>query len=379
MTKNEKKPDSQKADEPKPASTSNEAQMFGPDREEPEMPPPSGEGDLMDFDDLDADEDRFADYEIRLHAMMRARLGRPVRYRTSEGEKTIVRLADQHQADTVDSSSDRERRSTMRAQRNQLVEFFALAGPSNHHQIDELAADLFAQHMLLGPAIEHIRSSSQLALNRGASWFAFHPLLIASPPGLGKTSFVRSLAAASGLPVIYIDCSLEKTVTSITSGDSVFGTPRPSALISGLAEHKVANILVVLDEIDKLTDVSRNASATPTENLIGLVQRETAKVYRDSHLQMTVDLSYLNFIFLANDLSRIAAPFRDRVKVVQLDPPTARQIADIAAQEVERRGLDPRLVPILRRATATGKIRSLRKLHKLLDAAQATKSRPLLN
>jgi len=379
MTKNEKKPASQKADEPKPASTSNEAQMFGPDREEPEMPPSDGEGDLMDFDDLDADEDRFADYEIRLHAMMRARLGRPVRYRTSEGEKTIVRLADLPQADAVDSSSDRERRSAIRATRSQLLEFFTLGGPSDHHQIDELAADLFAQHMLLGPAIEHIRSSSQLALNRGASWFAFYPLLIASPPGLGKTSFVRSLAAASGLPVIYIDCSLEKTVTSITSGDSVFGTSRASALISGLVEHKVANILVVLDEIDKLTDVSRNASATPSENLIGLVQRETAKVYRDSHLQMTVDLSYLNFIFLANDLSRIAAPLRDRVKVVQLDPPTARQIADIAAREIERRGLDPGLVPILRKAAATGKIRSLRKLHKLLDAAQATKSRPLLN
>lgn len=379
MTKNEKKPASQKADEPKPASTSNEAQMFGPDREESEMPPPSGDGDLMDFDDFEAEEVRFADYEIRLHAMMRARLGRPVRYRTSEGEKTIVRLADQPQADAVDISSDRERRSAIRATQNQLIEFLALAGPSDHHQIDELAADLFAQHTLLGPAIEHIRSSSQLALNRGASWFAFHPLLIVSPPGLGKTSFVRSLAAVSGLPVIYIDCSLEKTVTSITSGDSVFGTSRPSALISGLVEHKVANILVVLDEIDKLTDVSRNASATPSENLIGLVQRETAKVYRDSHLQMTVDLSYLNFIFLANDLRRIAVPLRDRVKVVQLDPPTARQIADIAAQEVERRGLDPGLVPILRRATATGKIRSLRKLHKLLDAAQATKSRPLLN
>ncbi len=379
MTKNKMKPASQKADEPKPASTSNAAQMFGPDREESEMPLADGEGDLMDIDDLDADEDRFADYEIRLHAMMRARIGRPVRYRTSAGEQTIVRLADEPRADAVDGSSDRERRSAIRAQQNQLIEFFSLAGPSDPHRIDELAADLFAQHTLLGPAIEHIRSSSLLALNRGASWFAFHPLLIASPPGLGKTSFVRSLAAASGLPVIYIDCSLEKTVTSITSGDSVFGTSRPSALISGLAKHKVANIIVVLDEIDKLTDVSRNALATPTENLIGLVQRETAKVYRDSHLQMTVDLSYLNFIFLANDLSRIAAPLRDRVKVVQLDPPTAQQIADIATREVERRGLDPGLVPVLRRAAAMGKIRSLRKLHKLLDTAQATKSRPLLN
>ena len=192
MTKNEKKPASQKADEPKPASTSNEAQMFGPDREEPEMPRSDGEGDLMDFDDLDADEVRFADYEIRLHAMMRARLGRPVRYRSSEGEKTIVRLADQPQADAVDSSSDRERRSAIRAKQNQLLEFFTLSGPSDPHRIDELAVDLFARHMLLGPAIEHIRSSSQLALNRGASWFAFHPLLIASPPGLGKTSFVRA-------------------------------------------------------------------------------------------------------------------------------------------------------------------------------------------
>lgn len=353
-----------------------------PNNAEDISPAPLGEeGNLDEIDLPDPDDDfSFSDYESRSHAIAQARLGRPVRYHTSDGDKTLIRLSDPASLVTSQAGAERERKDfALQVLRQKLTEPFMLSGPHDPHRIDKIAADLFAQHSLLAPAIQHIRSSSQMALRSGASWFRFAPLLVCSPPGIGKTSFARNLAGATGLPTVYIDCSLEQTLASLVSSDAVFTNSRPSTILQDLGRHQIANPIVVFDEVDKLTDVSRNALPNATEGLIGVAQRETAQIYRDSHLQITVDLSHLNLIFLANDLNRIAVPLRDRLKIVQLGLPTPEEIAGIAAREVERRGLDPSLVPVLRKATASGQIRSLRRLHKLLDAAQATRNRPLLN
>ena len=388
MTKTKKTPAKlQDPDEAKPASPSETAAkaMFKPDdpiNAEDIPPAPLGEeGNLDDIDLPDPDDDfSFADYESRSHAINQARLGRPVRYHTSEGDRTLIRLSDPASLLTSQAGAERERKDfVLQALRQKLTEPFMLAGPKDAHRVDEIAAELFAEHSLLAPAIQHIRTSSQMALRSGASWFRFAPLLICSPPGIGKTSFVRNLAKVTGLPMIFIDCSLEQTLTSLVSADAVFPNSRPSTILQEMGRHQIANPLVVFDEIDKLTDVSRGGRDNPTEGLIGIAQRETAQVYQDSYLQIVVDLSHLNLVFVANDLDRIAAPLRDRLKVVQLGQPTPGEIAEIAAREVERRGLDPGLIPVLRKATAAGQIRSLRRLHKLLDAAQATRSRPLLN
>jgi hypothetical protein len=60
-------------------------------------------------------------------------------------------------------------------------------------------------------------------------------------------------------------------------------------------------------------------------------------------------------------------------------PPTPQEIADIAAREIERRGLEPELVTTISKSVRQGKITSLRTLHKLLDAAGAASARSTLN
>ncbi len=79
---------------------------------------------------------------------------------------------------------------------------------------------------------------------------------------------------------------------------------------------------------------------------------------------------------LANDLSKIPAPVRDRCKVIQMAPLSAQQIADIAAREITGRKLSPDLLPAIVKGCAQGQIKSLRKLAKILDAAEAVMTRP---
>lgn len=134
-----------------------------------------------------------------------------------------------------------------------------------------------------------------------------------------------------------------------------------------------------LDELDKIRDLSRHGSPRPSEALVGLFEKRSAANHLDNYLQLAVDLSFINWVILVNDLSRISQPLLDRCQVVRLAPPSPKEIAQIASLEIERRGLDPALVEVITKSVRGGKITSLRTLHKLLDAASAASARPILN
>jgi len=62
-----------------------------------------------------------------------------------------------------------------------------LLGPANPHAIDELVSALYTRAPIFGPLLQSIRDSAHLSLRRGANYFHFRPIIIVSPPGMGKT------------------------------------------------------------------------------------------------------------------------------------------------------------------------------------------------
>ncbi|HTN62756.1 MAG TPA: AAA family ATPase [Devosia sp.] len=238
---------------------------------------------------------------------------------------------------------------------------------------------MFAEAPNFGPAIEAIRQSAQLHSRRGARWLQFRPLVIESSPGAGKTRLAHLLAELSGLPLVYLDCATMTNLSPIISSDSIWSNARHSDIMQALANSASANVIVVLDELDKLRDMSRNGSPKPSEALVGLLEKRSAAAHMDNYLQLAVDLSFINWIILVNDATRLSQPFLDRCKVIRMAPPTPQEIADIAAREIERRGLEPELVITITKSVRSGQITSLRTLHKLLDAAAAASARSILN
>lgn len=260
-----------------------------------------------------------------------------------------------------------------------LAEVKSLLGPCTEHQIDELAAHLHAEAPNFSAVTQAIRRSAQANIRAGAKWFQFKPILIQSEPGIGKTRFAELLAEACRLETIYLDCALMTTTTSLISADGVWANSRASELIERLSRGKCANPLMIVDEFDKLVDHSRNAPEFASEKLLGVIEPRAAKAYQDPFLQLEVDLSFVNWILMSNDLDRIAQPVRDRCIVIKLPPLQPTDFAVIAEREIERRGLAPELLPTLVQAVRSGRIKSLRKLHKALDAAAAAAARPRLH
>lgn len=310
----------------------------------------------------------------------RASVGKPRLLALKDYDRPFVRIApgvsvDEHNARR--GADDRRDRHAVRQLIERLGEIKDLTGPATSDAVDEFAAKVFAEAPNFGPVIEVIRQSAQVHIRRGARWFQIRPLVIESSPGAGKTRLAHFLAEASGLQMVYLDCAAMTNMSPIISQDGTWGGSRHSDIMQALATSASANVIVVLDELDKIRDMSRYGSPKPSEALVGLLEKRSAAAHMDNYLQLTVDLSFINWIILVNDATRLSQPFLDRCRVIRMGPPTPQEIAAIAAREIERRGLAPELVGAITAQVRRGKITSLRTLHKLLDAAAL--ARPILN
>ena len=315
-------------------------------------------------------------------AEQRASLGKPRLLALKDHDRPFVRIASQVSIDELNArrgADDRRDRHAVRRLAEGLGEIKDLIGPGTLDEVDEFAAKVFAQAPNFARAIEAIRQSAQVHIRRGARWLQIRPLVIESSPGVGKTRLAHLLAEASGLQMVYLDCAAMTNMSPIISQDGTWSGSRHSDIMQALATSASANVIVILDELDKIRDMSRYGSPKPSEALVGLLEKRSAAAHMDNYLQLAVDLSFINWIVLVNDATRLSQPFLDRCQVIRMALPTPQEIADIAAREIERRGLEPELVTPITKAVRTGKINSLRTLHKLLDAASAAASRPLLN
>jgi MoxR-like ATPase len=342
------------------------------------QPQPSG----FEFDDSDAELNDFIRSDFVFEAHARARLGKPRFVALKDWDGAFVRIVppiDYLEHASRRGARDRRDRDTVDRLIAGLTVPKSLNGPATLHQVDELAAALFEEAPNFGPAIQAIRASAQTLIRDGARWLQFRPTVIQSDPGAGKTRLASRLAELSGLPLIYLDCAMMGNLTPIIGQDSSWSNSRASEIVEGIARLNVANPIVVLDELDKVRDYGRNSSPQPSEALVGLLEKRSAAAHLDHFSQLPIDLSFINWVILTNDLERLSRPLLDRCQVIRLAPPSRGEIALIAAREIARRGLEPELVTAITQAVVRGRIKSLRTLHKLLDAAAAASARPLLN
>jgi hypothetical protein len=155
----------------------------------------------------------------------------------------------------------------------------------------------------------------------------FRPFLLVGTPGTGKSRIIRRLGELLNLRVRRYDAA--------GSSDNAFaGTPKrwtsASACfpLQAIAETRMANPLVMIDEVDKSGTGSTAGSLG--QALMPFLEAETARSYPDPCLEVECDLSCVNYAMTANDDTKLPSPLRDRVRVIRVPTPGREHIESLA-------------------------------------------------
>ena len=202
-------------------------------------------------------------------------------------------------------------------------------------ELDKVRKALDKRHYGLTKVKERI--VEQLAVHKLTDKAKGQIICLVGPPGVGKTSIAQSIAEAINRKSERIALGGVKDEAEIRGHRRTYIGSMPGRIINAVKKSKVNNPLIILDEVDKL---SNDYKGDPTSALLEVLDAEQNHSFQDHYIDMPFDLSNVMFITTANDYDAIPAPLRDRMEVIELDSYTRQEKFFIAKKHLVPKQLE---------------------------------------
>ena len=268
----------------------------------------------------------------------------------STGDKPVAslpakqrhRVIDQAAIDRIGAptSTDeglKERNEKLHDQLKSLGEFRRIGIPKRFEQFEVLKET----HPHFSAVIDFVGNRLKVA-RRSRTPQRIPPILLAGPPGIGKTHFCDALAKVLGVPCRRHQMDQAETSAALMGSEKVWSTSSIGLVFEEVVLGTHANPVIILDELDKASARTDRLSG-PTNVLHSLLEPVTAGRVRDLSADVEFDASLVTWVATANYPQFIPATILSRMKCFWVSMPNAEEalklVQTVARQAVADAGV----------------------------------------